>query len=262
MLIGKLIQNIRARHKANNALKAGLDSLRRYKANADERQQELLRRIEILENSLSEAKEKLVQMHQARRSTDPAATSLAISADQSGEESADAGISSELDDRVRAQAEKIASLEDELRNAKVAESEAQARLEEVDRLQADLAAKNAFIETLQKDIEETQTAVGQLRRREAEVRDLRSELDELRQQAAHALPPDDRSLSDGSSGDPSADRIRLAEHEETIERLTSKLKEYESTITTLSEAADSWKRRYDFLAAENSYDSAKSASST
>jgi len=253
-LVEKLIRNIRAKDKANNALKAGLDSLRRYKANSDERQQELLRRIEILENSLSEAKEKLIQTNQARRSTDAAPVAAEVEA---GAEVAD---SSALSEQVAAQAEAIENLEAELRSARVTESEAQARLEEVDRLHEDLATKNAFIDTLQKDIEEKQEVVGQLRKREIEVRDLNNRIEEL-ESAVDALQSENSRLRPAkSTDDESDDQQLLVEKEEMIQKLTAKLQEYESSITTLSEAADSWKRRYDFLASDDSFDS-KSASS-
>ena len=43
-----LIATIRAKQRANTALKAGLDGLRNYKATATQKQQQLLQKIETL----------------------------------------------------------------------------------------------------------------------------------------------------------------------------------------------------------------------
>ena len=113
---------------------------------------------------------------------------------------------------------------------------------------------------MQKDIEENQKVVGQLRKREIEVRDLQNRVDELENRAARLDSENSRLLTATSTNSVSDDHRKLVEMDETIRRLTAKLQEYESSITTLSEAADSWKRRYDFLASDDSFDS-KSASS-
>ena len=271
-LIANLIETIRARQKANTTLKAGLDSLRRYKANADERQQELLRRVEMLENSLSEARERMATTTQQRRESDmtSAAPVLEVAdqeavvdqvetaaGDGSGTESLD------LRGQMRAQSEVIETLEADLKIARLAESEARSRLRELEKLHDDIETKNTFIDTLQKDIEDQQLGLAKLRKLEIEVRELRDYI-EAQDRKMAALLDENKELRSAKSGEVEAlDRKRIEEQQALIERLSSKIREYEDTITTLSEAADSWKRKYDFLAAETpyGYESAESAGS-
>jgi chromosome segregation ATPase len=252
-LIANLIGTIRARQKANNSLKAGLDSLRRYKANADERQQEQLRRIEILENSLSEAKEKLAQANQARRVTDTSTQQIEHSASGQGATKPAGSDTMQLRNQVTAQAEVIENLEAELKGARVAETEARTKLTELEKLHDDLETKNTFIGTLQKDIEEHQKTLAQLRKRDIEVKELRNKLDEHERKLT-SLQAENTQLRSAKSGEVEAiDRQKLADQDRMIGKLTTKLKEYEATITALNEAADTWKRKYDFLAAEAPY---------
>jgi chromosome segregation ATPase len=255
-LTTNLIGTIRAKQKANNSLKAGLDSLRRYKANADERQQELLRRIELLETSLSEAREKLAQASQARRLTDDqsAGQAEAAIAQKPEEQPGDSTSGTmQLRNQVSAQAEVIENLESDLKAARIAETEARQKLTDLEKLHDDLETKNTFIGTLQKDIEEHQKTLAQLRKRDIEVRELRVQLSEL-QRNVTTLQTENAQLRDVRGGDvESMDREKIAEQDKAISKLTAKIKEYEATINTLSEAADSWKRKYDFLAAETPY---------
>src|SRR5690606_26865650 len=58
-LILKLLAALRAKMKANRALKAGLDGLRRFKAASEANQHKLLARLETLKNELHEAREAL-----------------------------------------------------------------------------------------------------------------------------------------------------------------------------------------------------------
>ena len=275
-LIANLITTLRARQKANNTLKAGLDSLRRYKANADERQQELLRRTEALENSLSEAREKLAHANQARRASDAGQTestgaaggtsntdavgAVANTADNTGtppagqsagaNESGDTGM---LRNQVMAQAEVIENLESDLKSARIAESDARNKLRDYEKLHDDLETKNTFIGTLQKDIEDQQKTLAKRRKQDIELRDLSSRIEQL-QQKTIALTKENEQLRSAKNGEVgSIDQKKIAEQDAYIQKLTAKLKEYEASITTLSEAADSWKRKYDFLAAETPY---------
>lgn len=268
-LIRNLIKTIRAKQKSGNSLKAGLDSLRRYKANADERQQELLRRVELLENALNESREKLSKANQARRLSDekaPEEQQGATSGTSADQESANPTDTMQLRNRVSAQAEVIANLEADLKTARIAETEARRKVSELEKLHDDLETKNTFIGTLQKDIEENQKNLAQLRKRDIEVNELRNQTAELERRLA-ALQSENAQLRNAKGGDiESIDREKLSEQEKAIGRLTAKIKEYEATINTLSEAADSWKRKYDFISAETPYgyesdEAAKQASS-
>src|SRR5690606_29582519 len=63
-LIKALIERIRQKHKANVALKAGLDGLRTYKAAAEAKQHELLKRIDRLTAKVKEHEETIAR-HQS-----------------------------------------------------------------------------------------------------------------------------------------------------------------------------------------------------
>jgi chromosome segregation ATPase len=252
-LILNLIRTIRAREKSNNSLKAGLDSLRRYKANADERQQELLRRVEILENSLNESRERLAQANQARRDSDAEQSGQQQSAEQKDNTATINAEILKLRNQVAAQTEVIENLEADLKKARIAETEARNKLKDNEKLHDDLETKNTFIGTLQKDIEEHQKTLAQLRKRDIEVKELRTSIDELERKVT-LLKSDNTKLRSAKDGDVnSIDQQKIAEQEQMIGKLTAKLKEYEATINTLSEAADSWKRKYDFIAADAPY---------
>jgi chromosome segregation ATPase len=238
-LIGNLISTIRARQKANNTLKAGLDSLRKYKATADQRQQELLRKIETLENALSEARERIGQ-HQAKRPSDNLPSPSVE----------DTGL---LRKQVSAQAEIIENLETDLKRARRAENEMRTKSAELERLHDDIATKNTFIGTLQKDIEEKQRAQAQLRKRDIELRKLTDAVAERDRQIA-SLNRENDSLRSATGGDAkSFDRTQIVEYEKSINQMSNTIEEYRVTIATLNEAVDKWKRKYEFLAADAPY---------
>jgi DNA repair exonuclease SbcCD ATPase subunit len=252
-LIANLISTIRARQKANNTLKAGLDSLRRYKATAAERQQELLRRVEILENSLKEAREKVAQANEARRSNDADGAAQQQSTNESKTQEIASAELLHLQNQVMAQADVIQNLEADLKKARKAETEARTMLTDHEKLHDDIETKNTFIGTLQKDIEEQQKTLALLRKRDIEVQKLRAVLDEHERKLT-VLQTENAQLRTAKNGEiDSIDQKRITDQEQYIGKLTAKLKEYEASIATLSEAADSWKRKYDFLAAETPY---------
>lgn len=249
-----LISAIRGKQKATNTLKAGLDSLRRYKASADERQQELLRRVEILESSLQESREQLTQANEARRSSDANASTAAAQADAQAEKvAADIEELASLRKQVSAQTEVIGNLEADIRNARVAKNEAETKLKDVEKLHNDIETKNTFIGTLQKDIEEQQKLRATLRKRDIEARELHKRVEDLGSRLEQLLI-ENKQLRDAKNGEiGEIDQQKLTDQEQSITKLTARLKEYEATINSLSEAADSWKRKYDFLAADAPY---------
>lgn len=238
-LIANLIANIRAKQKATNALKAGLDSLRRYKAHADQRQQELLRRIETLEQSLSEARERLGKGQNTKRAADQAPPAP----DET----------MRLRTQLAAQTEVIRSLESDLKRMRLAESDMRSKTLEVERLSDDIATKNTFIGSLQKDIEEHQRVLTQLRKREIELRELGEKLDE-RDQRIVALTSENEALrSARPSAGGSVDRDRITELEKQVGHLSQQLRQNLGTIATLNQDVERWKRKYEFLSAEPPY---------
>ena len=158
-----------------------------------------------------------------------------------------------LNKRVAAQAEVIENLEADLKKARVSQNEVRTKLKDVEKLHDDLETKNTFIGTLQKDIEEQQKLQSQVRKLDIENRDLRGRVEDLGARLEKLLV-ENGELRNAKNGEINEiDKKKIAEQEQAIAKLTAKLKEYEATINTLSEAADSWKRKYDFLAAEAPY---------
>ena len=62
------------------------------------------------------------------------------------------------------------------------------------------------------------------------------------------LKPD----SGGGAGASTAElETKLREREQSVTRLMSTIKEHEATITKLGDTAESWKRKYQFLASDS-----------
>jgi len=211
-LITSLLAAIRAKSKANVALKAGLDSLRRHKTKAQASEQELLEQIDQLKAAVGEARETI------QRDQDATLTQKRISDGQLQ--------ISELEDRVNSQTEVINSLEEELKLSKV--------------VQNDLSIKSA---EAQNELTQRQRALGTpvSDSQSAQENDqlmtdaLEREIAELRAQLAA------RTDMTGESADSDEDRDN---------ELNAKLQQSETKIQKLTEEADSWKRKYEFLSTD------------
>jgi len=170
-LIKALIEKIRQKHKANVALKAGLDSLRTYKAAAEAKQHELLKRIDKLNAKIREQEETIARHHTSTVAKEMfAGAQIRIS---------------ELEKRIEAQIEIIQTLEEELKTAKAMQqvradyaAEVERLRGEVARLQQELEAKNKIVEQLENDADEQQRKLAQLRRTESETQILRNQIKE------------------------------------------------------------------------------------
>src|SRR5690606_14778526 len=103
-LIRALIERIRAKDKANTALKAGLDGLRKYKATAEAKQHELLARIDRLKARIKEQEETIARHHGATL------TEAQLEASR--------GRIAVLEKRIEDQIHVIQTLEEELKTAK------------------------------------------------------------------------------------------------------------------------------------------------
>ena len=211
-LISSLLAAIRAKSKANVALKAGLDSLRRYKTKAQTREQELLKQIDQLKAAASEARETI------QRFQDATLTQKKISDNQLR--------MNELEGRVNSQAEVINSLEEELKLSKVVQNDlsiktAEAQSELTQRQQA----LGAPVSSSQSDRENDQLMTDALQR---EVAELRAQL------AART------NTTEESAGS----------NEDRDNELNARLQQSEARIQELAEEADSWKRKYEFLSTD------------
>ena len=244
-LIEKLLAALRAKMKANVALKAGLDGLRTYKASAEVNQQKLLQRIDKLKADLEEAEETIKRQHEATHAQQEIAD-------------AESRVVA-LEGRLNTQAELIQSLETELKAARQAHKSDDERNQELEQLRAEVETKNQIIVKLQEDTDEQQKKLAKLRGSESETMRLkalkdkdRSEIDALQREVAQLR----ETLARHGAGDDSASagssehEATLKQRDEAIAVLKEKIKEHESTIKKLTESADGWKRKYQFLSAD------------
>lgn len=219
-LISSLIATIRSKAKANTALKAGLDSVRRHKASAEESEQKLLAQIEQLTSELGAVKEANASAKNAsQRSQDTVISKKEIT--ESRERI------SELKERVNTQAELITSLENDLQLSKLiqrdlsnktADAQTEARLE----LTQQQKVSNKLLASSQNDQEKNRLIIEALER----------EITELRNKLATEAKADGNSA--GTDQGPSS-------------KLIEKLEKSEAKIRKLTEVAKAWKRKYDFL---------------
>ncbi len=237
-LIANLISTIRAKQKSNMALKAGIDGLRNYKGRADDKQQELLRRIDGLEDALSDAREKITAQKNDKRATDEAAELAPKVAS--------------LETQIEEQVALIAKLETQLEEARAAARDQAQRETEIERLAETLETKNTFIGTLQKEFDEHQKNATKLRKARLEISQL-NDAAKVDQKHIDALTRKNDELRQAKIIAESNAALSVNEHNETIRRLSATIKEYEKTIATLSEAVEHWKRKHDFLAAESPF---------
>ena len=219
-LISSLIATIRSKAKANTALKAGLDSVRRHKAFAEDSEQKLLAQIEQLTSELGAVKEANASAKNAsQRSQDTVISKKEIT--ESRERI------SELKERVNTQAELITSLENDLQLSKLihrdlsnktADAQTEARLE----LTQQQKVSNKLLASSQNDQEKNRLIIEALER----------EITELRNKLATEAKAEGNSA--GTDQGPSS-------------KLIEKLEKSEAKIRKLTEVAKAWKRKYDFL---------------
>jgi len=219
-LISSLIATIRSKAKANTALKAGLDSVRRHKASAEQSEQKFLAQIEQLTSELGAVKEANASAKNAsQRSQDTVISKKEIT--ESRERI------SELKERVNTQAELITSLENDLQLSKLiqrdlsnktADAQTEAQLE----LTQQQKVSNKLLASSQNDQEKNRLVIEALER----------EITELRNKLAAQAKADGNSA--GTDQGPSS-------------KLIEKLEKSEAKIRKLTEVAKAWKRKYDFL---------------
>jgi len=243
-LIAKLLAALRAKMKANVALKAGVDGLRTYKATAEMNQQKLLQRIEQLKSDLHEAQE-AIERHQSATAT---------AKDFAEADSRTAA----LEERLNTQAELIQTLESDLKAARISQKGEDEKTALIEQLQQELAMKNEVIVDLQADSDDQQRKLAKLRGSESETMRLkaltekdRTEIDALQREVAQLREALLRNSSSGDTGAPAAElQAKLKERDNALTQLKGTLKEHETTIRHLSEAVEGWKRKYQFLAAD------------
>ncbi len=245
-LIQKLLETLRAKMKANVALKAGIDGLRTFKQTAEMNQHKLLQRIDNLKAELKEAEETVKRHQGGTAAKEEIATAVARA--------------TALEERLNQQAELIQSLEADLKTARLSQKSGGGQHDELERLTKELEAKNQIIAKLEADDDEQQRKLAKLRGSESETVRLkaltdkdRGEIDALQReitQLRETLARQSASAAAAASGNNADLEAKLKERENSVTRLMGTIKEHETTIKKLTESADSWKRKYQFLATD------------
>jgi hypothetical protein len=207
-------------------------------------QHKLLQRIDSLKAELKEAEE-TVKRHQGGTAAKEELTSAISRA-------------TALEERLNTQADLIQSLEADLKTARLSHKAGDDRHHEVERLTKDLETKNQVIAQLQADADDQQRKLSKLRGSESETVRLkaltekdRSEIDVLQHeviQLREALARQGNVTP--ASGNNAELEAKLKERENSVTRLMGTIKEHEAAIKKLTESAESWKRKYQFLAAD------------
>ena len=244
-LIAALLAALRAKSKANSALKAGLDGLRTYKATSEANQQKLLARIDKLGTELKEAEDTIAKHHGATFANEQFQTAQAKIAD--------------LEGRLNTQVEIIQTLESELKAAKAMHQTRDRQTAELEQARKELEARNEIVARLEADADEQQRKFAKLRGSESETVRLRA-LEEKDRDLIDALQREISQLRDalsrqaetpaaggGAQGDLAN---KLKERDGSITRLMATVKEKDAEIAKLKESAAQWKKKYEFLSTE------------
>ena len=147
-LIKKLLDALRAKMKANVALKAGVDGLRTYKQTAEMNQHKLLQRIDGLKAELQEAQE-AVRRHQGATAVKEEVANATARA-------------TELEERLNTQAELIQSLEADLKTARLSQKSAESKTgktQQVERLSKEMATQAELIQALESELKATRLSL-------------------------------------------------------------------------------------------------------
>jgi chromosome segregation ATPase len=246
-LIDSLIGTIRAKNKANSALKAGLDGLRNFKAASEANHSKLLGRIDELTNEL----------HQAEETINKQQGETFLNAEL---QAAHAKIK-DLEGRLNTQVEVIQTLENDLKVAKASHQSRDSAATELEEIRKELAAKNELIAKLENDADDQQRKLSKLRGSESETMRLKaieekdkSLIDALERevvQLREALKRQDSAASTESDGADLGDlSAKLKERDGSINRLMATLKEKDGEIGRLKESVAQWKKKYEFLSTE------------
>jgi chromosome segregation ATPase len=143
-LIKKLLDALRAKMKANAALKAGVDGLRTYKQTAEMNQHKLLQRIDGLKAEVQEAQE-AVKRHQGATAVKEEVVNATARA-------------TALEERLNTQAELIQSLEADLKTARLSQKSVESKTgktQQVERLSKEMQTQAELIQALESELKST-----------------------------------------------------------------------------------------------------------
>ncbi len=279
-VISALIAALRTKSKANEALKAGVDSLRTNKSSAQEAQQKLLAQIEQLTLDLGTAKKTIKAAEKTIKAAEKTPPPK--------EDTASRKRVAELEDRVATQAELIKTLGLELgvaqeaievaKEATPAETEDAESLARVSELEARVTSQIELIKSLEDDLQMARVVQLDLTNKTTEVRtEAHNEMTQQQKLSDKLLAAskDDQEksrliidalereiaelrgkLADWPPGnsagpvDPEAAANASGKDKDNSKELMAKLKQSALKIRKLTEVANAWKRKYDFLSAD------------
>lgn len=255
-LIGSLFETIRVKQKANTALKAGLDGLRKFKAKSEQQQQKLLVRIEELTAEVKDAREK----NGGKAGGKDAGEKL---------RKAEENVTS-LETRLEAQTKLIETLEKDLANARASRQSTENQAREIGELKSALEKKDASIERLKADLDEQQKQLGKLRGTESEtmrlkavqerdhglIGELEKEIKDLNETVNRQREELERQKQAAEAGAPAMPDVgaqasaEIRKRDSQIADLKRSNKDHEKEIKQLKEAVAGWQKKYEFLSAE------------
>ena len=252
-LIDSLLETIRTKQKANTALKAGLDGLRKFKAKSEQQQQKLLLRIEELTAEVKNAHEK----HGSKAGGKEAGEKLRKAEDNV----------TSLQTRLEAQAKLIETLEKDLANARASRQSAENQAREIAELKATLEKKDSTMERLKADLDEQQKQLVKLRGSDSETvrlkavqerdHDLISELEKEIKDLNESLNRQREELDRQQQATPGAapdvgaqSSAEIRKRDAQISDLKRANKDFEKEVKQLKEAVSGWQKKYEFLSAE------------
>jgi chromosome segregation ATPase len=245
-LIESLIGTVRAKNKANSALKAGLDGLRNFKAASEANHSKLLGRIEELTNELHQAEETINKQQGETFLNEELQAAHAKAKD--------------LEARLNTQVEVIQTLENDLKVAKANHQARDNASTELEELRKELATKSEHIAKLENDADDQQRKLSKLRGSESETMRLKA-IEEKDKNLIDALEREVSQLREALKGQDSASAgaepaeqsdlsAKLKERDGSINRLMATLKEKDNEIGKLKESIAQWKKKYEFLSTE------------
>jgi chromosome segregation ATPase len=155
------------------------------------------------------------------------------------------------------QAELIQALEADLKGARATQKSGNDKNQEVERLHKELETRTQVITQLQADVDDLQRKLAKLRGSEGETLRLkaitekdRSAMDAMEREIGQLRDALSRQGAPAQAGDTAELEAKLKERENSLTRLMGTIKEHEATIKKLTESAESWKRKYQFLSSD------------
>lgn len=265
-LIRRLIAEVRTKQKANAALKAGIDSLRTFKAKSEENNASLQARLNKYKTKLRAVQQDLDTAHIELDKAKNVDTADRVAAQES-----------QIDDlkkQLDAQAELIQTLEQESKSGSNVKRELAAKDAAIGDLESELQTKSEIIEGLQQDVDNLQRKAAGLRGLDSETVRLKSlvmqeqnrvteleEQNELLKRRMQEQAPDAARAMDEAATDSEVEALQreLEKRELAVKKLVAAGRKQEAELEKARAAADNWRRKYQFLTADDEVEPSRAA---